>query len=117
MYYRIDPGQAQLAAERIDLLLNAMAVHCGKRPRRMYRCDNAATWMEIYEGIADFMTFAKALHGAAQDLRCATFTRGERHLECFDAPGPTPEGSPKPQAKPENALIGLFDRNAGSQGA
>jgi len=90
VYYRIDPAQADLAAARIDALLDAMTVHCSRPPRRMSRCDDPETWMEVYEGIADFAAFAAALNAAALPLGCAAFTRGERHLECFSAPDQTP---------------------------
>jgi len=86
VYYRIDPQQAGLAAARIDALLETMATHCSQPPRRLIRCDDAATWMEIYEGIADFATFAAGLNAAVQTVGCAAFTQGERHLECF-SPG------------------------------
>lgn len=82
-YYRVDPAQMELAAGRIDALLNAMAPHCGATPRRLNRCDDAAMWMEIYEGIADLPTFSAALRAAAQNAGCAAFIQGERHLECF----------------------------------
>jgi hypothetical protein len=88
VYYRIDPAQADLAATRIEALLNALAAHCSQPPRRMARCDDAATWMEIYEGIADFAAFAAAMNAAGQTFDCAAFTRGERHVECFSAPDP-----------------------------
>ncbi|MDA8260312.1 MAG: DUF4936 family protein [Betaproteobacteria bacterium] len=90
VYYRIDPAQTQLAAGRVDALLSSMAGYCSERPRRLSRCDDTETWMEIYEGISDFTTFTAALHSAAQDIDCATFTRGDRHLECFYESGPTP---------------------------
>jgi hypothetical protein len=83
VYYRIDALQAGLAAARIDALLETMATHCSQPPRRLSRCDDAATWMEIYEGIADFAEFSAALNSAVLTLGCATFTQGERHLECF----------------------------------
>lgn len=83
LYYRIDPAQAATAAIRIDALLAEMAVHCTRPPRRLRRCDDAETWMEIYEGIADFAAFSHALDAAAHRFDCAAFTRGERHLECF----------------------------------
>lgn len=83
VYYRIDPLQAGLAAARIDALLETMATHCSQPPRRLQRCDDAATWVEIYEGIADFAAFAAALNAAVQTAGCAAFTQGERHLECF----------------------------------
>jgi hypothetical protein len=83
VYYRIDPLQAGLAAARIDALLETMAMHCSQPPRRLSRCDDTATWMETYEGIADFAAFAAALNSAVQAVGCATFTQAERHLECF----------------------------------
>jgi hypothetical protein len=90
VYYRIDPAQAGLAAIRIDALLGTMAAHCSQPPRRLMRCDDPATWMEIYEGIADFTTFAAALNAAVQDFTCAAFAQSERHLECFSTPDPAP---------------------------
>jgi hypothetical protein len=85
IYYRVDPAQLSLAAVRIDALLNTMATHCSQPPRRFERCDDPATWMEIYEGIADFSAFSAALDKATLDCGCALFTREERHLECFSA--------------------------------
>jgi hypothetical protein len=85
IYYRIDPAQLDLSTIRIDALLNAMAIHCGQPPRRLSRCDDPLTWMEIYEGIADFTAFAAALNAAVQAFGCQAITRGERHLECFAA--------------------------------
>ena len=90
VYYRIDSEQMALAAARIDALLGAMAWHCDTLPRRLSRCDDTTTWMEVYEGIADFAVFATALDTAAHRFDCSTFTRGERHLECFRAPDTTP---------------------------
>jgi hypothetical protein len=90
LYYRIDPARKATAAKRIDALLEAMAEHCARTPRRVVRCDDATTWMEIYEGIADYAAFATALDAAALDFGCATFTRGGRHVECFSMPDPAP---------------------------
>jgi hypothetical protein len=86
LYYRIDPAQADLAATRIDWLLNAMRKYCSQPPRRLNRCDDPHMWMEIYEGIADFAVFATALNEAVRMFNCTGFIRGERHLECFSTP-------------------------------
>jgi len=88
VYYRIDPAQTSLVAPRIDALLDALARYCSQPPRRLRRCDDPSTWMEIYEGIADFSAFSAALDRAVLDLDCAGATVGERHLECFSAPDP-----------------------------
>jgi len=90
VYYRIDPAQTSLVAPRIDALLDALARYCSQSPRRLRRCDDPSTWMEIYEGIADFSAFSAALDRAVLDLDCAGATVGERHLECFSAPDPAP---------------------------
>jgi hypothetical protein len=88
IYYHIDPAQAGLAAAQVDALLATLAAHCSQPPRRLNRCDDPTTWLEIYEGIADFAAFASALGEATLDLNCAAFTRDERHLECFSTPAP-----------------------------
>lgn len=90
VYYRIDPAQLHLATARIDALLDMMARHCAARPRRLMRCDDPLTWMEIYEGIADYAAFSNALKAALRGLGCDGFTRGERHLECFAMPDGAP---------------------------
>jgi hypothetical protein len=89
IYYRIDPGQAAHAAARIDTLLIRMAAYCSQPPRRLMRCDDASTWMEVYEGIIDFPAFAAALDTAESTLDCTSFTPGGRHLECFLPPDPS----------------------------
>jgi hypothetical protein len=93
VYYRIDPVRANLAAARTNGLLSIMAAHCSQPPRRLNRCDDATTWMEIYEGIADYMAFAAALNSAVLAFDCAAFTQGERHLECFSAADRAPSRS------------------------
>jgi hypothetical protein len=90
IYYRIDTRLAGHAAERIDALLRGMAPHCSLPPRRLTRCDDSAMWLEIYEEILDFETFAAALDSAVDSLDCAGFTLGQRHLECFLPPGQVP---------------------------
>ncbi|MGE5320843.1 MAG: DUF4936 family protein [Hyphomicrobiaceae bacterium] len=83
LYYRIDPAQETIAAQRIDALLESMTRHCGLPPRRLRRCDQPAVWMEVYEGIADYAAFTTALDTAVLSLDCEAFILGERHLECF----------------------------------
>ena len=90
VYYRIHPAQEAVAADRIDALLGVMTEHCTEPPRRLSRCDDSATWMEIYEGIGDYAAFTVALAAAARSLGCVSFTQGERHLECFSPHGDGP---------------------------
>ena len=86
IYYRIDPAQVTVAAGRIDTLLARMAEYCARPPRRLQRCNDPALWMEVYEDIADYATFAAALDAALRRVDCGTFILGERHLECFSPP-------------------------------
>lgn len=90
VYYRIDPAQIGLATARIDALLDTLTAHCSQPPRRLSRCDDPATWMEIYADIADLGAFVAALDVALSDLGCAAFIQGERHLECFSAAATVP---------------------------
>lgn len=84
VYYRVDLSQADRAATQIDQLLLAMAPHCGQAPRRLTRCDDPSTWMEVYEKIAQPELFLAALQTAVDALGCTAFIRDGRHLECFD---------------------------------
>jgi hypothetical protein len=89
IYYRIDSRLAGHAAAQIDALLTRLAAYCSQPPRRLTRCGDSAMWMETYEGIVDFPAFATALNNAVSTLDCASFTLGERHLECFLSPDPS----------------------------
>lgn len=89
VYYRIDSAHAFEAAGRIDDLLKKMASHCMLPPRRLCRCDDPDTWMEIYEGIADLPGFVTALQNELRAGRADHFVVGERHLECFRLPETT----------------------------
>lgn len=90
VYYRLRAGKDTEAAARIDELLDALAPLCARRPRRVRRCDDAATWMEIYEGISDWQAFEAALDAAVKRLSLAGLIDGARHLECFAPAGSTP---------------------------
>lgn len=83
VYYRIEPRMAERAATQINALLDALTSHCA-RSRRAQRCDDPATWMEVYEGVDDLDSFSVALDDTVSALDCAAFTCGERHVECFE---------------------------------
>ncbi len=89
IYYRVAPAQASQAASRVDTLLQALAAHCTQPPRRLARCDDAATWMEVYEGIADWPAFEAAMQAALKALQLDVHIDGARHLECFVASADT----------------------------
>ncbi|MFP5409535.1 MAG: DUF4936 family protein [Gammaproteobacteria bacterium] len=89
VYYRVAPDQAEPATAGIDALLAAMAPHCVAAPRRLLRCDDPHTWMEVYEGIADWPAFEAALQARLDALHIPELLDGPRHLECFTAPAAT----------------------------
>lgn len=83
VYYRVEPAHAVECARCVDALLAAMAFCCASPPQRLRRCDDADTWMEIYEGIADWAAFERTLE---REIRCRgadQYAIGGRHLECF----------------------------------
>ncbi len=86
VYYRVDPARAGEADARISALLNAMTPYCAFAPRCMARCDDPQTWMEIYEGIADWAAFLDALDTQVNARHLDACITGERHLECFQMP-------------------------------
>lgn len=83
VYYRVVPGRASLAAARIDALLQTLAAFCSQPPRRLLRCDDRETWMEIYEGISDWPAFERALQAQEAGLQQEAWIDGRRHVECF----------------------------------
>lgn len=83
IYYRVDPACTDAAAQGVDAVLRAMQAFCGPPPRVMRRCDDPATWMEIYEDIADWPAFLAALERATSQAGIASCLAGDRHLECF----------------------------------
>jgi hypothetical protein len=83
VYYRIPAADAAVALRQAEALQALLAPYCASAPRLMRGCDDAATWMEVYEGVADLEAFAAAMARClnapgVEALRCS-----ERHLECF----------------------------------
>lgn len=83
VYYRIQPACTDDALLLAAGLMQAMRAFCGRPPRMMQRCDEPATWMEIYEDIADWPAFVSALDRATTESGLASCLAGERHIECF----------------------------------
>lgn len=83
IYYRVAPEHSAAIVERVALQMQAMRAFCSLPPRLMQRCDDNATWMEIYEDIPDWPAFVDALERAATETGLASFLASERHIECF----------------------------------
>lgn len=83
VYYRIEPTHAAECARCVDALLAAMTSCCTIPPRRLRRCGDADTWMELYQGIADWTAFERTLERETRLSGVDRYAAGGRHLECF----------------------------------
>lgn len=77
VYYRVDPAQAEKLRARIERLFEAVARETGVRGRWMRRRDDAATYMEVYEGVTDDTAFEALMARETVDLGL------ERRIERF----------------------------------
>jgi hypothetical protein len=83
VYYRLAADTAA-ARDAVTKLFAAVAAATGVAGRLLARCDDAATWMEVYEPIADTRAFVPRLAALAQSHRVAALAvDGKRHTECF----------------------------------
>lgn len=86
VYYRIDPGQADEASGAVRRAQDALWQRTGVRGRRVRRADDATTWMEVYEAVADRAAFESALEAIVREhgLERWLAPDARRHLECFE---------------------------------
>ena len=83
VYYRVTAAGAP-AREAVAALFAAVAAATGVAGRLLARCDDAATWMEVYEPVAEPDAFVPRLAALAQTHRVAALAvDGKRHTECF----------------------------------
>jgi hypothetical protein len=87
VYYRVaaDPAAARTA---VSAFLAAVAGATGVAGRLLARCDDTATWLEVYAPVADVKSFLRQLGELAAAHRIERIAvDGVRHAECF-APFP-----------------------------
>jgi hypothetical protein len=93
VYYRIAADNAA-ARDTVAALFAAVAAATGVVGRLLARCDNAATWMEIYEPVPDAGAFVRRLAMLANTHPVAALAvDGERHVECFAPLAPLKSGA------------------------
>ena len=80
VYYKLDPARLEEVRNRVEKLLAAVERRCGVRGRWMRRRDDPATYMEVYEGVADEKAFEDALLLEAKNFPYP------RRLERFQCP-------------------------------
>lgn len=61
VYYRVDPARVEAVRGAVHALFDAIERDTGVRGTWMRRRDEATTFMEVYEGVADEHAFEAAL--------------------------------------------------------
>ncbi len=61
VYYRVDPARVEAVRHAVRALFDAIERATGVRGTWMRRRDEATTFMEVYEGVADERAFEAAL--------------------------------------------------------
>jgi Domain of unknown function (DUF4936) len=85
IYYRVTPADVARVRAVVDVVQSALCEETGIRGRLLRRDDDASTWMEIYENVADPPSFERSLerllaqHGFARYLE----PDSRRHTERF----------------------------------
>jgi len=87
VWYRVT-GDPVTARGPVAALLRDVLAATGIAGRVLVRHDDPATWMEVYEGVADVERFEAALaEGVARHAVSRHVEGGARHTERFVAPG------------------------------
>ena len=82
VYYRVGADSAA-ARTAVAALLAAVEAATGVAGRLLARCDDGATWMEVYEPVADAAAFALLLDDLARHHPVTSIAIDQRHTECF----------------------------------
>jgi hypothetical protein len=83
VYYRIQAEDGDAAREAVAALQARLSSFCGAAPRHMVRCEDGATWMEVYEDVRQPQALVDAMQDCLNEPGLDILRRSERHLECF----------------------------------
>ena len=83
VYYRIQAEDGDAAREAVAALQARLSSFCGTPPRHMVRCEDGATWMEVYEDVRQPQALVDAMQDCLNEPGLDILRRSERHLECF----------------------------------
>jgi hypothetical protein len=78
VYYKLDAERVAAARSLVNALFQSVENACGVRGRWMRRRDDPATYMEVYEGVADEAAFEAVM--ASEGARVAQNRRLERFV-------------------------------------
>jgi hypothetical protein len=84
IYYRLRADAARARAT-VRAMQASLAARTGVTGRLLERCGDGATWMEIYESVADPAAFEAALESEIETHKLAALIEpgSARHLERF----------------------------------
>lgn len=68
VYYRVDPARIEEVRARVARLFETVARETGVHGRWMRRCDDATTYMEVYEGVRDGAALESLMARETADL-------------------------------------------------
>ena len=77
VYYRVDAARLATLRPTVEKLFSDIEKATGIRGRLMHRKDNPATYMEVYEGVADDAVFENLLKQKTANFGI------DRHVERF----------------------------------
>lgn len=85
VYYRVAASDFDRVASRVKAMQARLRQETGVAGRLLRRAEDAATWMEVYEGVADAAAFEAALARLAREFGVDALLAegGRRHLERF----------------------------------
>lgn len=82
-YFKAEANDVALLS-RLRTLQSALLARTGVAGRLLRRRDDASTWMEVYEEIADADTFQHAWREASVECGLATLSRHEEWFQPLD---------------------------------
>jgi hypothetical protein len=85
IYYRVAPAEAARVRAVVGTVQSALGQDTGIQGRLLRRDDDASTWMEIYEAVADPLRFEAALERllAQHGFDGCMASDSRRHTERF----------------------------------
>ena len=90
VYYRVVADTAAVRAT-IHALMAEVEARTGISGRLLARCDDPATWMEVYAPVVDASAFTRELAALVRKHGAAAFAHDrKRHVERFAALPPLP---------------------------
>lgn len=82
IYYKVDPSKQGEIEPLVYTLLSRVACRTGIQGRLLKKMDGSATWMEVYEGVANVANFDRAMQELCERYDIDILI--DRHTERFE---------------------------------